>query len=98
VLPGNHAASCTEPPPGLLFGAVVFKDYKTRSRMKLSERIHGPKALPLLGYFLWMIFYTDSKLLVFVCLAVCHERHHYTLLHYDFRVTISYMLHCVGDF
>ena len=25
VLPGNHAASCTDPPSGLLAGAVVFQ-------------------------------------------------------------------------
>ena len=25
VLPGNHAARCTEPPPSLLAGAVVFQ-------------------------------------------------------------------------
>ena len=25
VLPGNHTASCTEPPSGLLVGAVVFQ-------------------------------------------------------------------------
>ena len=63
----------------LLMALLFFKDYKSRSRMKLSERIPSPKVLPLLG----MIFYVDSKLHMFGCLAVCHERHHGTLRHYD---------------
>jgi len=32
-----------------LLALLIFKDYKTRSRMKLSESIPGPKALPLVG-------------------------------------------------
>jgi len=72
-----------------LLALLFFKDYKTRSRMKLSESIPGPKALPLLGNWLGMLLYIDSKLHVFVCLAVCHERHHGTLRHYDFGVKMS---------
>jgi hypothetical protein len=67
-----------------LLALLLFKDYKTRSGMQLSERIPGPKALPLLGNFLGMIFYVDSKLHMFLCLAICHELHHGTLRHYDF--------------
>jgi len=36
--------------------------------MKLSESIPGPKALPLLGNWLGMLLYIDSKLHVFCVL------------------------------
>jgi hypothetical protein len=68
---------------------LFFKDYKTRSRMKLSERIPGPKALPLLGNFLEFIFYIDSKLHIFVCLAIRNERLRGASRLYDLGVTIS---------
>jgi len=71
-----------------LLALLFFRDYKTRSRMKLSDRIPGPKALPLLGNILDMGFNTDSKLQVFVCLFIRHERHHGALRHYNFRVTM----------
>jgi hypothetical protein len=47
----------------------------------------------LLGNLLNLIFYKDSKLRMFVCLAICHERHHGALRHCGLRLTISYMLH-----
>ena len=72
-----------------LLALLFFKDYKIRSRMKLSERIPGPKALPLLGNVLEFLFYVDSKLHMFLCLAICHERHHGTLRHYDFGLKMS---------
>ena len=72
-----------------LLALLFFKDYKTRSRMKLSERIPGPKALPLLGNVLDFIFYIDSKLNMFVCLAIRHERLRGALRLYDLGVTIS---------
>jgi hypothetical protein len=53
-----------------LLALLFFKDYMTRSRMKLSESIPGPKALPLVGNFLDLMFYIDSKLHMFVCLAL----------------------------
>jgi len=37
VLPGNHAVSCTEPPSGLLAGAVVFQ----RLQDKISHEAVG---------------------------------------------------------
>ena len=37
VLPGNHAARCTEPPSGLLAGAVVFQ----RLQDKISHEAVG---------------------------------------------------------
>jgi hypothetical protein len=40
---------------------LFFKDYKTRSRMKLSESIPGPRVLPLLGSVLDLGFNSDSK-------------------------------------
>jgi AAA15 family ATPase/GTPase len=52
-----------------LLALLFFKDYKTRSRMKLSENIPGPKALPLLGSILEIIFKIDSKL--HICVS-CH--------------------------
>ena len=73
----------------LLCLLLFFKDYETRFRMKLSERIPGPKALPLVGNLLEMGLNSESKLLVFVCLSVSHERHHGTLRHYDLGVTMS---------
>jgi len=66
-----------------LLALLFFKDYKTRSRMKLSGSIPGPKALPLVGNFLDLMFYIDSKLHMFVCLAICHERHHGAIRHCD---------------
>jgi hypothetical protein len=68
---------------------LFFKDYKTRSRMKLSGRIPGPKALPVLGNILDIGINSDSKLHMFVCPAICHERHHGALRHYDLGVTMS---------
>jgi len=55
-----------------LLALLFFKDYKTRSRMKLSESIPGPKALPLLGNILEIGLNNDSKLQVFVCLSIHH--------------------------
>ena len=72
-----------------LLALLFFKDYETRSRMKLSERIPGPMALPLLGNVLKFIFYIDSKQHIFVCLSICHGRHHGTLRHCDLGVTMS---------
>jgi len=72
-----------------LLALLFFKDYQTRSRMKLSERIPGPKALPLLGNVLDFIFYIDSKLHMFLCLAICHESQHGALRHYDLGVAMS---------
>jgi len=69
-----------------LLALLFFKDYKTRSRMKISERIPGPKALPLLGNVLDFIFYIDSKLHMILCLAICHESQHGALPHYDLGV------------
>ena len=37
VLPGNHAVSCTDPPSGLLAGAVVFQ----RLQDKISHEAVG---------------------------------------------------------
>jgi len=59
-----------------LLALLFFKDYKARSRMKLSENIPGPKALPLLGNLLDIGLNIDSKLHMFVCLAIHHERLH----------------------
>jgi len=59
-----------------LLALLFFKDYKTRSRMKLSENIPGPKALPLLGNLLDLGINSESKLHMFVCLAIPHERLH----------------------
>jgi len=72
-----------------LLALLFYKDYKTRSRMKMSESIPGPKALPLLGNVLQFISYVDSKLHMFVCLAICHERHHGALRHCDLGITMS---------
>jgi len=44
--------------------------------MKLSETIPGPKALPLLGNILDIGLSSDSKLHMFMCLAIHHERLH----------------------
>jgi len=52
-----------------LLALLFFKDYKTRSRMKLSGNIPGPKALPLLGNLLDVGFNGESKLHMFVS---CH--------------------------
>jgi len=59
--------------------------------MKLSENIPGPKALPLLGNILDIGLNSDSKLRMFVCLSIRHERHHGTIRHYDLGETMSYM-------
>ena len=56
-----------------LLALLFFKDYKIRSRLKLSERIPGPKALPLLGNVLDIGFNSDSKLHMFVYLAIRGE-------------------------
>jgi len=72
-----------------LLALWIFKDYKIRSRMKLSERIPGPKALPLLGNLLDIGLNSDRNLNMFVCLSIRHERLHGTLRHYDLRVTMS---------
>jgi len=74
-----------------LLALLFFKDYKIRSRMKLSENIPGPKALPLLGNILDIGLNSDSKLRMFVCLSIRHERHHGTIRHYDLGETMSYM-------
>ena len=71
-----------------LLALLFFKYYQARSRMKLTERIPGPKALPLLGNILDIGFNSDSKLHMIVCLAICHERQH-GALHYDLGVTVS---------
>jgi hypothetical protein len=68
---------------------LFFKDYKTRSRMKLSERIPGPKMVPLLGNVLDNGFNSDRKLLMFVCLDIRHERQHGALRHCNLVVTMS---------
>jgi hypothetical protein len=68
-----------------LLALLFFKDYKTRSRMKLAERIPGPKALPLVGNLLDTELNIDSKLHMFVCLTIHHERQHGALRHYDLR-------------
>jgi len=51
-----------------LLALLFLKDYMTRSRMKLSESIPGPKALPLVGNILDSEFIPESKLHLFVCL------------------------------
>jgi hypothetical protein len=56
-----------------LLALLFFKDYKTRSRMKLAERIPGPKALPLVGNLFNIGVNSDSKLHMFVYLAIRHE-------------------------
>jgi hypothetical protein len=56
-----------------LLALLLFKDYKTSSRMKLAERIPGPKALPLLGKVLDLMLCFDRRLHCF-CLAIRHER------------------------
>jgi len=66
-----------------LLALLFFKCYKTSSRMKLSEKIPGPKALPLLGNLLDIGLNSDSKLHMFVCLSIRHERHHGTIRHYN---------------
>ena len=66
-----------------LLALLFFKDYQTRSRMKLADSIPGPKELPLLGNLLDIGFNSDSKLHMIVCLAICHERQHLALRLYD---------------
>jgi hypothetical protein len=72
-----------------LLALLLFKDYKTKSRMKLSERIPGPRALPLVGNVLDMWFNLDSKQHVFVCLDIRYERQQEALRHCDLAVTVS---------
>jgi len=87
VLPRNYVARCSKSPlfcqvtmllaalSHLLFcllALLFFKDHNTRSRMKLSESIPGPKALPLLGNVLDIGLNSDSKLHMFVCLSIRH--------------------------
>jgi hypothetical protein len=72
-----------------LLALLFFKDSKTRSRMKLSERIPGPKALLLVGNLLDIGFNIESKLHTFVCPAIWHERQHVALRHCDLGVTMS---------
>ena len=71
-----------------LLALLFFKDYKTRSRMKLSERIPGPKALPLLGNILDIGFNSDSKLCMFVCLSIRYERQQEAIRNCDLGVTM----------
>jgi hypothetical protein len=66
-----------------LLALLIFKDYKTRSRMKLSESIPGPKALPLVGNILDAEFNVDSKLNTYVCLAIHHKGQQGALRHCD---------------
>jgi hypothetical protein len=56
-----------------LLALLFFKDYKTRSRMKLAEMIPGPKALPLVGNLFDIGVNSDSKLHMFMCLDIRHE-------------------------
>jgi hypothetical protein len=72
-----------------LLALLFFKDYKTRSRMKLSDRIPGPRTLPLVGNLLDIGFTSDSKLHVIFCLSICHESHHGALRYCDFGVKMS---------
>jgi len=51
----NHLLFC-------LLALLFFKDYQTRSAIKMTESIPGPKALPLLGNLLDISFNSDSKL------------------------------------
>jgi hypothetical protein len=71
-----------------LLALLFLKDYETRSRMKLSEIIPGPKALPLVGTLFDIGLNSDSKLYMFVCLAIRHERHLGALRLYNFGVTM----------
>jgi hypothetical protein len=71
-----------------LLALLFFKDYQKRSRMKMAERIPGPKALPLLGNILDIGFNSDSKLHMILCFAICLERQHGALRHYDLGVTV----------
>jgi hypothetical protein len=71
-----------------LLALLFLKDYETKSRMKLSEMIPGPKALPLVGTLFDIGLNSDSKLHMFVCFAMRHERHHGALRHCDLRVTM----------
>ena len=68
---------------------LFFKDYRIRSRMKLSESIPGPKAFPLLGNILDIGLNSDSKLHMFVCLSIRHEHQHGAQRHCDLGVTMS---------
>jgi hypothetical protein len=64
-----------------LLALLFFKDYQTRSRMKLSERIPGPRVLPLVGSLLELGFNTDGKLHVFVLTTVMHSNsEHYNIV------------------
>jgi len=83
MLPGNHAVRCTDPPSGLLAGAVVFR----RLEDKFSHEAVR-KALPLVGNILDIGFNSDNKLQVFVSLFIRHERLYGALRHYDIGVTM----------
>jgi hypothetical protein len=72
-----------------LLALLFFIDYKTRSRLKLSESIPGPRALPLLGNVLDVWFNLDSKQHVFVCLDIRYERQQEALRYCDLAVTVS---------
>jgi len=66
-----------------LLALLFFKDYKTRFRMKLSESIPGPKALPLVGNVLDSGFIAESKLNMFVCLPSTMNA---IMEHYDISI------------
>jgi hypothetical protein len=51
-----------------LLALLFLKYYKTRSLMKLTANIPGPKAFPLVGNLLDPNFKPESKLQLFVCL------------------------------
>jgi hypothetical protein len=68
-----------------LLALLFFKDYKTRSRMKLSERIPGPKALPLVGNLMDIGLNSDSKRHVF-SVAIRHALQHGAPRHFDLGV------------
>ena len=71
-----------------LLALWIFKDYNTRSRMKLSESLPGPKSLPLLGNLLDIGLNSNSKLHMIVGLSIRYELLHGTLRHYDLGVTM----------
>jgi len=76
MLPGNHAVRCTDPPSGLLAGAVDFR----RLQDKISHEAFR-KALPLVGNILDIGFNSDNKLQVFVFLSVMNAiMEHYVIM------------------
>jgi predicted membrane protein len=72
-----------------LLALLFFKYYKTRSRMKLSDSIPGPKALPLLGNFLEFLFYIGSKLHMIFYIKIRHKRQQRALRNFDLAVTMA---------